>query len=346
MELLTLSTTLRPVKYLNYINLQWTRRYYSVGEFAAQIPASEYDNTMAYIFTKDRKELGVIQSVRLNCTSTGDFIMISGFFYEFVLNDKIIYPRYRKSGTPEVIARDVVVNFMEDIPLVLGTLADIGTSTSMQSTGDEIGKRLFALLKTQEQSYHCRYDWDNQTIKFEVWQGKDRTQEQTVNPWVTFSDGFRNMGDVAAIIDASNYKNYAIICGNGAYEEGNQIVVAVDQSAGEHKQKIYIDKTSMMYDADTQTLDDYKQQLSQAGAEELNKYSMVNTVDFEPDASRLKYMVDYDLGDKCDVIIEKIGRAYKTRITEIYEVYKEGQHTIKLTFGEVTPTIYQKARLH
>lgn len=346
MELLALADDFSKIGYTRYINLQWRRRYYSFGEYSIQIPAGEYIPGMAYFFTKDRPELAIVHNVTMQYTSTGDFIQISGYFSEYLLIDSIIYPRYRKSGKPEVIARDVVENFKEDLPIDLGELQGIGASTAMQSTGDEVGKRLYELLKTQEQSYRVRLNWDTQRLVFEVWQGKDRTQSQNINPWVTFSDGFRNMRDTVAVLDTSKYKNYAVIVGNGAYEDGNQIVRIIDRSGNGHKRKIYIDKTDMLYDSTQQTLDEYNESLVQAGEEELDKRSIVNSVDFEPDVSRLKYMSDYDLGDKCDVILEKIGRSYETRITEIYEVWKNGQHTISLTFGEVMPTIYEKARLN
>lgn len=345
MEILALAKDFSKIGYIRYINLQWRRRYYSFGEYSIQIPAREYIPGVAFFFTKDRPELAVVHNITMQCTSTGDFVQISGYFSEYLLNDSIIYPRYRKSGKPESIARDVIEKFKEDLPVDLGDLQGIGVSTAMQSTGDEVGKRLYELLKTQEQSYRIHFNWDTERLVFEVWQGKDRTQNQNINPWVTFSDGFRNMRDTVAVLDTSNYKNYAVVVGNGAYEDGNQIVRIVDRSGNGHKCKIYINKTDMLYDPEQQTLEEYNESLTQAGEVELDKRSIVNSVDFEPDISRLKYMSDYDLGDKCDVIIEKLGRSYETRITEIYEVWKNGQHTISLTFGEVMPTIYEKARL-
>ena len=41
-------------------NLQWTRKYYESGTFSLQIPLEQYDSNVAYIYTKDRPEMGKI----------------------------------------------------------------------------------------------------------------------------------------------------------------------------------------------------------------------------------------------------------------------------------------------
>ena len=55
-------------------------------------------------------------------------------------------------------------------------------------------------------------------------------------------------------------------------------------------------------------------------------------------------MEDYDLGDKCDVILDSVGQSFTVRIIEVQEVFKESKHTITLIFGEKVPTVYSKAR--
>lgn len=42
MELAFLDKDFNLIKYFNYINLQWIRRYYEPGQFMVQIPADQY----------------------------------------------------------------------------------------------------------------------------------------------------------------------------------------------------------------------------------------------------------------------------------------------------------------
>ena len=47
MQLLALDAGFQPVAYLPYFNLQWTREYYTVGQFSVQIAATDYRTDMA-----------------------------------------------------------------------------------------------------------------------------------------------------------------------------------------------------------------------------------------------------------------------------------------------------------
>lgn len=337
------------VKYISFINLQWIRRYYEPGEFNVQLPASEYDSSAVYLFTKDRPEVGLIQKRQYADGYDGKVMQLSGYFYEYKLNDKITYPRFNASGNIEAVARAIISTYKEDIPILqLGKANDplLGSSITKESTGDGLATVIYELLQTQELSIRCLYDYVNNSMSAVVWQGKDRTQDQDVNSFVVFSEGFRNMQNEEIIIDNSNFKNYAVVIGNGRYEEGNQIEVIVDLRSNKnvYAQKLYVDQTGQTYDETKQTLDEFKEQLRQAGIEELAKYTDITSVSFDTIDRGLTYMKDYDLGDKCDVVLDSIGESYTVRIIEVTEVFKENKHTISLQFGNKVPTVYSKAR--
>lgn len=337
------------VKYISFINLQWIRRYYEPGEFNVQLPASEYDSSAVYLFTKDRPEVGLIQKRQYADGYDGKVMQLSGYFYEYKLNDKITYPRFNASGNIEAVVRTIISAYKEDIPILqLGKANDplLGSSITKESTGDGLATVIYELLQTQELSIRCLYDYVNNSMSAVVWQGKDRTQDQDVNSFVVFSEGFRNMQNEEIIIDNSNFKNYAVVIGNGRYEEGNQIEVIVDLRSNKnvYAQKLYVDQTGQTYDETKQTLDEFKEQLRQAGIEELAKYTDITSVSFDTIDRGLTYMKDYDLGDKCDVVLDSIGDSYTVRIIEVTEVFKENKHTISLQFGNKVPTVYSKAR--
>lgn len=347
MEIRVLDRNFNIVKFnIVSTNIIWNRRYYECGDFSVEIPEEQYMFSFAYIYTPDRPEFGIIHKVEHTETYKGKMVELKGYFYEYELNSKIIYPRYIKTGNIEAVSRDMVSRFKEDIPrLVLGQAAGLGCAISIQSTGDNLARRLYTLLKTQELSFRTSYSYESGIITYSVWQGLDRTQGQNVNDYVTFSDGFGNMGSKDIVIDTSNYKNYAVVIGNGKYEDGGQIEVIVDKSAGGYKRKVYIDQTGMRYDAEEQTIAEFKESLYQEGGEALEKYSIIRSIEFEPDMCSLVYMKDYDLGDKCDIVLDIFGEAYQARIVEIKEIFKTNNHTISLTLGDRIPTVYEKARL-
>ena len=306
MNLAFMDSNFNIIKYFKYVNLQWIRRYYEPGEFAVQLPASEYMAEAEYIFTKDRPELGIVQKRQYADGYDGEVIQLSGYFFEYKLNDKITFPRFNASGNIETLARAIVNTYKGDIPILqMGAANDplLGSDTTKESTGEGLATVLYALLQTQELSFKCIYDYVNNTMTFAVWQGVDRTQDQSENSFVTFSEGFRNMQNEEVVIDASNFKNYAVVIGNGKYEDGNQIEVDVDlrSSPSDYAKMLYVDQTGATFDSTKQTRAEYNAQLYQAGREELEKYTDVTSVTFDTIDRGLTYLEDYDLGDNDSV---------------------------------------------
>ena len=119
MELLALDADFEPVGYLSYINLQWTREYYTAGQYSVQVAAGDYDPRMAYLYTPERPEMGIIHKVERTENIKGRFIQISGYFLERLLWDKILWPTYYASGgtIPEAVTA-MIQQYKGDIPLL------------------------------------------------------------------------------------------------------------------------------------------------------------------------------------------------------------------------------------
>ena len=200
MQLLALDSGFQPVRYLNYFNLQWTREYYTIGQFSVQLAAADYQPQMAYLYTPDRPETGVIQKVELTETVKGRFVQLSGYFLEVILNDKVVYPTYYASGTIPATVAAMLRQYQDDIPLL--TVADApalqADAANWQETGGQLASVAYTKLQTVQCSLRCRYDFQANTITAEIWQGIDRTQAQSENPFVTFSDGFGNLAQADA----------------------------------------------------------------------------------------------------------------------------------------------------
>lgn len=59
----------------------------------------------------------------------------------------------------------------------------------------------------------------------------------------------------------------------------------------------------------------------------------------------MRYLYDFDLGDKVDMAVEAIGMVKTARITEVEEVYESGSAEIRLTMGEELLTTEKKSLL-
>lgn len=345
MQLLALDENFQNLKYIKYINLQWNREYYSIGNFSVQITEDNYLPEMKYIYTEERPEVGVIQKVEIQNTVKGTFIQLEGMFLESILNDKTIYPTYYGSGDIGQSVLDMVDKYKDDIPLLnVSNLSLVkSNNATWQETGGNLAKVAYSKLATQQMSCRCRYDYENDKIWFEVWQGKDKTQDQEENSFVVFSSGFRNLTNIKASFDCSNFKNYAIVAGEG--EGKDRIIANVDLSNGGYKKKVFIDAKDLMFDAEKQTKEEYIKALEQRGLEKLLDYKVINNIEIDISESTFKYLRDFDLGDVADVIIESIGVSMTARIVTIREVFKNNNHTVTIELGDKKLTSIQKARL-
>lgn len=351
MNIMGLNENLELVKVIVCTNIMWIRRYYNFDEFQIETSAGSWDKNIRYIFRNDRDELMVAYKVEYqNTKSKGRIVLVSGYDIGYVLNNALVYPRYKKTLNIEKMAQDMYNKYADDFikrMIKFDNLRGLGTSVTMQESNENLGDKFFYLFELQELSWKVHYDSTTNKMQIVVWQGLDRTQEQSKNSPVIWSTSFRNIFDIEYNKDDSGYKNYAVVVGNGAYEDGKQVTVYVDKiKSGEEKRVLYVDATSETYDPDNgELLSDFKESLIKKGEEELEKHLRVDEATFKVTDNTFIYLEDYDLGDKCDIIIDEIEEAYTARITEIQEVYKNGNRSIELTFGEKSPTIYQKARL-
>lgn len=344
MDLLALDADFQPVGYLPYTNLQWTREYYTTGQFSAQVAPDSYDPSMRYLYTPERPEVGIIQKVELTSTVKGRTLQISGFFLESMLSTRVVWPTYYATGDLTSAVTKMLQTYAGDLPLVEIPDAPAGLAEdAWQETGGTVAETAYTRLQTQQKSIRARYDYLANKIVIEVWQGLDRTQSQDVNPFVTFSDGFGNLTDVKASWDDSNYRNYAIIAGEG--ENNDRIFEIVDASNGAPIRQVFINASQTRWDQEKQTEEQYRQSLRQEATDRLLDYQIIRNIDISAAQGGLRYREDYDLGDKVDVMLPEIGLEMEARIITAREVHKQGHMTLEIELGDKKLTRLKKARM-
>lgn len=317
-----------------YSNLQWTRRYYEAGDFQVELPINVYDPSWAYIGTNDRPELGMIQKIEEY--GEGDVnVLLSGFFCEKMLDEKVCYPRYvGDASSTELAVRNIFTRYKGSLPISLGTINSpaLGDRTQSDFSDDELGRKLFSILESRECSLRVEYDFIANNLKLKVWKGKDRTQSQSVNSFQTFSSSFANIIDKSIDVDESAYKNYAIIPANADDNGKEKNVYYIDWTFGDKRREIVIDMRSSTPE-ENQSMSDFRDSVIQEASEQLLEFAKIEEVNIVQ-AGNAGYMEDYDLGDKCDVILSDVGIKMETRIVEVLEVFKaEGGHEVTIGLG-------------
>lgn len=312
-------------------DIQWNREYYKCGDFSIQIPVEQYDNTMKYVYTKDRDEIGRISQVNYKQDETGyRYVQISGYFLENDLNEMIMYPAYWGHG-------DHVDDVIKDMVRVYYSAVDVAdnshayTATNFNTDlGAPLGDTCYNILRLHECSYVVGYNFATGRRYFNVWRGEDRTEGSDFP--VIFSTAFGNLKEPDVVLIDTDVKNWAVVAGKADQQDVYEVV---DLSNGAPQKRIFISATGVEYDANNMTLAQYKQNLHDYGVQELkNSYSKKLNVEFDVLTDSYEYLEDFDLGDKCTVMIPELNLELSARIISIHEVGSKGDYKISIEFGD------------
>lgn len=344
MELRTLDENFLPCgpTKLRPFDLSWDRKYYETGKFTLQIAASDYDPAMAYVYSNDRPELGIVE--QLKYTDDDGMVVLSGFFAERILNRRCIYPMLKQSSTRSKFCADAVAAYPVDgVDIVIDAYDNVGDVSTRQETGGQLDEVCHTMLQAEEKAYRCYFDYETGRLHFQIYQGVDRTQSQSVNNFVVFSPAWRNMKKLTVTSDKSNYYNFFIAGGQG--EGTDRVYVVIDLTAGEPMRQKFLDMRDVEK-AEDMTAAQYEAVLIAKAVERAASYVDIKNVEFDADTSRsFQYLADYDLGDKCDIIIDEMRLAFEARIIEVLETWTKNVHKVTLVFGDKIPSPYEKVRL-
>lgn len=167
---------------------------------------------------------------------------------------------------------------------------------------------------------------------FDVYEGTDRSINQTVNPPIIFSDKKRNLSTSQISTQTSGSKNVGYTLGKGELEDRPIILVGNTDASGIDRKELLIDLGSVEI-GEVQTegkkkLDDYKEIKGIEGT----IYQIPN----------MEYEKDWDLGDIVTIETERYSE--DKRITEIKEVCERGRTTIEVTFGDKVPGLQEQLK--
>lgn len=335
MELLILDKEFNELGTIDEFNsLQWTRKYYDFGDFDLECSISFFEMIQQgfYLF-RQGYELAYIEEIKYKRSDDNEYVLhVSGQFISSMLNDRVIVGEKKFTGTHEVIARQMLnENFINpnDVNrkisnLSLAEVRSLGEDTTLEIKDDEVGEELNSFLEEKELSQRIDYDYLTNQLLYSVWQGLDRTEEQSINTWAVFSDDYDNVADVEYSNDTSDYKNFAYVVG-----KDNKTITVNNVKLGERRREMIVSSSDSV-DADLKT----------KGTQELDKEKPVEVIDCTVISNEnLLYKRDYDLGDLCTIKIRSIDKMANMRITEVREIYEDGEVTIVPKFGDDYITI-------
>ena len=352
---------------LAFTSLQWIERYYQEGQFELVIlrdnvldssgnliaagigtvfdKLSQHVLNTTYVYRNDKKTTGIVDWRQSEIR--GNRIVVRGRFLESKLQDRSIVQTQTYSGTAETVCRQIVNNNAINPAdparkiqnLILGPVNSVGTNISMQRTLRTVYDVVNEILMPQELSFRVVYDIVSQKMAFEVYQGKDRTQGQSVNTPCVFSTGLKNVIN-EIYTESKDNKNFAHVAGAG--EGDDRVFVEVDMTNGSPRRELSVDARDIQpTDTILVTSQAYKDLLINRGREKLAEWNITDSVECEIDTNNAMF---FELGDKCTYVSTKYGVLAEGRITEIWESFENNNHKKNIILGKNTLTIVQKIK--
>lgn len=340
-----------------YFSLIWIRRYSKCGEF--ELHCNLTPETLQLlrkgniICKKDDLEAGYINYRNLKQDATGkEILVVKGKFLTNYLGRRIVWDRKNISSTPELAVREVVndncinpSNLDRRLPMIeLGEIKGYEGNVSMQVSYKNVLDTIEEMLEMNGLGIRSILDAGRKKIILDIYKGIDRTAGQNINAPAIFSEEFENILEQEYVESVIDYKNTALIAGEGEGEERERVSIEVGQ--GLDRYELYVDARDLQ---STKTIDDeevpipineYRELLENRGLSKLNEHKKIETFDSKANLrSNLKYKEDFDLGDVVTVTSKKWGITIDTRITDVEEIYEESGKQVNVTFGNNIPSL-------
>lgn len=367
MEVNVYDTSLTPLGVVEEIrSFMWIRRYWACGEFKLLVPFTPRHAALLIknriIMKRGGAEAAQIRFVDIKKNAQGtEEIEVQGKMLAWWLDKRIVRNQViATDNTQNILSRlltenvtDPADNSRRIAQLSVAAVADLGSGTIEYASEPFISVLLACedAAKAAKLGFKVITDVREKNHSFVIYKGRELTADQTANPPCIFSQEFDNILEQEYTNSIEHLKSVAFVGGEEKQGETREIV-QVGAAAGLERDEIFINATDITQiyknaagEEITMTLAQYRDLLTGRGASELEQYA--ETLNFSSKInthSNLKYIEDFDLGDRVTCVNKRWGIKINVRITEITEIYQEGKADIDITFGESLPTIIDQIR--
>lgn len=305
----------------NFISCLWSEGYNTTEDFVLELRATdEYKSKVKpdfYVGRDDRKSLMVIK-----CVQTVDgTIIASGKQATRVLDDVAFV------GTlPEGSIIDTSVKNAYNGSSKFHKLEFAETNLSVRY-GNRISHKSFLELCTtmcQKTDVGLKVVRKNNELTAEFYKPDSASKTK-------LSENFGNVKVNNIILSTENYRNYAIVLGEGEGE--NRTRVDVDLTNGEKKRELIIDARDIRRE-DGETTTQYNDRLYARGVEMLLKQRKTWECAILPLAK--EFGVKYDLGDMVDIVLNEHNIKMQARISRFTQKQQRNQLETIVEIGNIT----------
>lgn len=348
MEAIILDTDFSSIKVVDsFESMIWTDRYDEAGDFEIYVSANSdlmtYAKQDRYLFMRESEHLMIIEGTEISSdTEDGNKLIITGRSLESILDRRIVWNQTNLNGNLqngiESLLNSAIINPDNADRKISNFIFNPSTDTYItgltidaQYTGDNLYEVITNLCKANDLGFKITLNSSNQFV-FELYYGTNRSYDQSINPYVIFSQNFENIINSDYLENKKTFKNVTLVAGEG--EGASRKTTTVGSGSGLERRELFTDARDISSNVDGGTLTDeqYYAKLTQRGTENLAENATIKTFDGEVETTKMfVYGRDFFLGDIVQVVND-YGTESKSRVTEMIMSQDTGGYTAYPSF--------------
>ena len=350
-------------------DIEWVREFYKGGRFTMNAKLNEHNLELLKkdrILIKDNNfdEPMIIEYRELSEGENGDedFIITGNSLTTRILSSRVTASRQVEKDKIDVVMKNILrkqtegelrafkgLSYSEDKDY----FTDIIEHKSLYKALDE---EFETLSRMYDIGHKISIDMTNKSFVFDVYQMDD------ISDSVLFTVDFDNLKNQRFIDSHDNYKNVAIVAGQGNSdldedddETRDKVIINNEEYIGFDRREVYIDARDINKDTKKGTDKDGNEidipvvngenavkLLTARGYEKLVEVQPIESFEGDLVENNYRYKIDFNLGNKVTVRNRKWGVEFIQRITKITENYGPYGSNIEVSFGIELPTVYDK----
>lgn len=353
----------------NYSSLIFDMSWHGIGEFELKINkyiqyADELQKDRIILIGNDHRKVYVIKYRQIELDESGKATenwIVRGLELKSIITERLTIPPPGKAhdkvtGSYETVMKHYINTCLVN-PLDVKRKLDMLTIAPDLQRGQQLSHSSRLKMLAEEIStlsldsglgWTIYLDLTNKKWVFDVQEGVNRTRGQNINSPVIFSPEFNSLKSLSYTQSDLNYKNIAVVAGQGEGVERRIIEVGEDGKTGYWRRETFIDARDISEtNDDGEPLPEQKviaalqargqQQLNELLQEEYLEGQLLNQGSFI-------YEKDFNNGDIATIQNLNWGVTLDARITSVREAYENNTHIIEGTFGNNKPTLIQKIK--
>ena len=328
----------------DYSSFIWTTRYNTCGDFEICVDVTAANLLLFqkdYLIVRDNDDrVGVVESVIIERNEDGqEILIVSGRFLSSILGRRIISRQTVINGTLsngiEALLDNEVISPQNSARTIANLTFNSLLTTAQTITAQYTGKNLLETIADICNTYGIGFKTiltDDNEFEFTLFEGVDRSYNQSVNPYVVFSDKYDNLLSSQYSEDYQNIVTDVLVAGEGEGLDRKMLWVSNGNQRGLNRYELFDDRRDLQSNDGEISASEYNDLLEEAGKENMSTITVAfsGTVYFE----NIEYKTDVNIGDICTIENSKWGLSINSRLVEVIESVNEaGEYSIIPSFG-------------